>query len=63
MKNNSLIIKLVLFMSIIINTSTISLSAKELNFKATEILTFDSDDKIEGVNSFMARTKPKWHDS
>ena len=24
---------------------------------------FDSDDKIEGVNSFMARTKPKWHDS
>ena len=24
---------------------------------------FDSKDKVEGVNSFMARTKPKWHDS
>ncbi len=55
MKNNSLIIKLVLFMSIIINTSTISLSAKELNFKATEILTFDSDDKIIGKDNAEAK--------
>ncbi len=55
MKNNSLIIKLVLFISIIINTSTISLLAKELNFKATEILTFDSDDKIIGKDNAEAK--------
>ena len=55
MKNNSLILKLISFISIIISISIISLSAKELNFKATEILTFDRDDKIIGKDNAEAK--------
>ena len=55
MKNNFLILKCSLIVLIFLISKISTISAKELNFKATEILTYDEEDKIVGLNNAEAK--------
>ena len=55
MKNNFLILKLSFIVLFFLFSKTDLVSAKELNFKALEIFTYDEEDKIVGKNNAEAK--------
>ena len=55
MKNNFLIFRLLFIVSIFLVSKISLVSAKELNFKALEILTYDEEEKVVGKNNAEAK--------